>query len=377
MLKAELIGATRLKEILDQFAALSGLHINYGKSTLVPIHVEEGVVAECVQILGCRRDSFPQPYLGLPLSANKLPLSAFTPHIQKTDKYLSSWQANLLNPMGRAVLVNLVLDSLLVYFMSSLQLPPSVLHQLDRKRRAFLWSGDKTGTSFPASCLVAWINVCKPKELGGLGIKDMGTQNICLLLKLLHKLHCPQFSAWAQWVQGHASVATLTGDIHGDHWQVLRSILPLYQAITTVSLGDRKTCSFWSHVWVGDEALADVYLALYSHCTKKNASASEMVSTGLQQTLVSRLSQRASLEFPLVQEAIDNTVLLPSPDKRLSLFTKGDYGLDSGALYRLLKARDNLRMNELHSSGKILHRRECSSSCGCLFREGFYAARCY
>jgi hypothetical protein len=102
-----------------------------------------------------------------------------------------------------------------------------------------------------------------------------------------------------------------------------------------------------------------------------------MVSTGLQQTLVSRLSQRASLEFPLVQEAIDNTVLLPSPDKRLSLFTKGDYGLDSGALYCLLKARDNLRMNELHSSRKILHRRECSSSCGCLFREGFYAARCY
>jgi hypothetical protein len=138
VLKAKLIGATRLKEILYHFAALSGLHINYGKSTLVPIHVEEGVVAECVQILGCRRDSFPQPYLGLPLSANKLPLSAFTPHIQKTDKYLSSWQANLLNPMGHAVLVNLVLDSLLVYFMSSLQLPPSVLHQLDRKRQTFL-----------------------------------------------------------------------------------------------------------------------------------------------------------------------------------------------------------------------------------------------
>jgi len=39
---------------------------------------------------------------------------------KKTDKYLSCWQASLLNPMGRAVLVNSVLDSLLVYFMSSL-----------------------------------------------------------------------------------------------------------------------------------------------------------------------------------------------------------------------------------------------------------------
>ena len=106
--------------------------------------------------------------------------------------------------------------------MSSLQLPPSVIDQLDRRRRAFLWSAEKTGKANPANCLVAWSNVCKPRDLGGLGIKDMGTQNICLLLKLIHKLHHPEFSAWAQWVQGRASIATLSGDIHGDHWQVLR-----------------------------------------------------------------------------------------------------------------------------------------------------------
>ena len=160
----------------------------------------DNITQECVQVLGCRQESFPQPYLGLPLSVHKLPLSAYTPYIQKTDRYLSTWQATLLNPMGRAVMVNSVLDSQLVYFMSSLQLPPSVIHQLDRRRRAFLWSADKTGKSKPANCLVAWINVCKPRDLGGMGIKDMGTQNICLLLKLIHKLHHPEFSAWAQWV---------------------------------------------------------------------------------------------------------------------------------------------------------------------------------
>ena len=79
---------------------------------------------------------------------------------------------------------------------SSLQLPPAVLHQLDKRRRAFLWSGNKNGNTSSASCLVAWINVYRPKELGGLGIKDMGVQNICLLLKLLHRLHCPNSSAW-------------------------------------------------------------------------------------------------------------------------------------------------------------------------------------
>ena len=99
-----------------------------------------------------------------------------------------------------------------------------------------------------------WINVCKPKDQGGLGIKDMGTQNICLLLKLIHKLHCPTSSTWAQWVKERTSVITLTGEIHGDNWNTLRSILPLYRAITTVNIGDGKSASFWYDVWASEDA---------------------------------------------------------------------------------------------------------------------------
>jgi hypothetical protein len=133
--------------------------------------------------------------------------------------------------MGRTVLTNSVLDSLLVYCMSSLQIPPSVIQLMDKRRRAFLWSGNTTGTvSSSAGCLVGWINVYKPKDYGGLGIKDLGLQNVCLLLKLIHRFHCPQSFAWAQWVQGRASVVTLFGDIHGDHWNTLRSLLPLYRS---------------------------------------------------------------------------------------------------------------------------------------------------
>lgn len=110
VLQGNTTGAAALKNILDDFASFSGLHINYGKSTLVPIHMTDNITQECVQVLGCRQESFPQPYLGLPLSVHKLPLSAYTPYIQKTDRYLSTWQASLLNPMGRAVMVNSVLD---------------------------------------------------------------------------------------------------------------------------------------------------------------------------------------------------------------------------------------------------------------------------
>jgi hypothetical protein len=79
VLKGYLQGVSLLKQIIDQFAGLSGLHINYEKSTPVPIHLDEQTISNCVQAIGCRREGFPQPYLWLPLSAHKLQLSAYTP----------------------------------------------------------------------------------------------------------------------------------------------------------------------------------------------------------------------------------------------------------------------------------------------------------
>lgn len=376
VLRDEVSDVVQLKEILDCFAALSGLHINYSKSTLVPIHMPDEVVKQCVQIVGCKRDSFPQPYLGLPLSVHKLPVSAFVPYIHKTDRFLSCWQANLLNTMGRAVLVNSVLDSQLVYLMSSLQLPPSVVTQMDKIRRAFLWSGDKTGHASPATCLVTWNKVCDPKDLGGFGIRDLGVQNICLLLKLIHRLHCPQSSAWAQWIHSHASVVTLKGDIHGNHWEVLRSILPLYQAITSVHLGDGRCTSFWSDVWYGDEALADQFPALYSHCTNKEASANEVMSSGLEGSFVPRLSQQASQDLLVISTIVDVTQLSDTPDVRKSIFTKGLHGLDSGAIYRMLKARGSQMMTEPILLGKTQHRQEFRCSCGSYPGDAFRAGLC-
>ena len=69
-----------LKVILDNFAAATGLTINYNKTTAVPIHMNEAKAAQCISILGCRRESFPQTYLGLPLSVHKLGPSRHAMH---------------------------------------------------------------------------------------------------------------------------------------------------------------------------------------------------------------------------------------------------------------------------------------------------------
>lgn len=92
-------------------------------------------------------------------------------------------------------------------------------------------------------------------------------------------------------------------------------------------------------VWHGDEALADIFPALFSHCTNREATVREVVTSGLQQALVPRLSRRATQELQQVQDMLDDTQLLETPDQRASSFCIGANGLDSGAIYRLLKAR--------------------------------------
>ena len=115
LMRGELPDVQNLKNVLDQFSAATGLHINYHKSTAVPMHMEQPVIPQCISELGCKQDGFPQSYLGLPLSCDKLRLSAFDPYISKADRYLAGWQTSLLSPMGKTVLINSVLGGQLSY----------------------------------------------------------------------------------------------------------------------------------------------------------------------------------------------------------------------------------------------------------------------
>ena len=78
--------------------------------------------------------------------------------------------------------------------------PPKVVRALDSLRRSFLWNAAERASG--AQCLVAWELVCRGKEEGGLGVRDLATQNYAFLLKILHRLHSIPLSRWAAWVWG-------------------------------------------------------------------------------------------------------------------------------------------------------------------------------
>jgi hypothetical protein len=135
--KASLSAASHLKHTLDNFASTTGLQINFDKTTFVPIHVPKELANSTTTKLGSPIQTFPQTYLGLPLSPTKLPPSAYQALLDRIDYYLAGWKGALLSKGGRLALVVVVLDSLPTYYMASLLLPILILQKIDKKRKSF------------------------------------------------------------------------------------------------------------------------------------------------------------------------------------------------------------------------------------------------
>jgi hypothetical protein len=82
---------------------------------------------------------------------------------------------------GRSTLVNSVLTSIVIYYITVLNVPVEVLMKIDSIRRAFLWAASDKVTG--GKCKVSWDMVCKPKEYGSLGILNLAKFASALCIK--------------------------------------------------------------------------------------------------------------------------------------------------------------------------------------------------
>lgn len=92
--------------------------------------------------------------------------------INAVSARILTWKTDLLNNAGRATLTKATLSGILVHISIYCYLLVWAIDEIDRRRRAFLWSG--TESMLGGKCRVAWRIVCLPKEnTGGLGVFDL------------------------------------------------------------------------------------------------------------------------------------------------------------------------------------------------------------
>jgi len=132
------------------------------------------------EFLYCRQGQLPFIYLGLPIGAKVRNERTWEPMISKMQKRLGSWKNRFLSAGGRLVLLNLVLNSIPIYYLSVFKMLKLVGRKLAKLQRRFLWGGVSDN---PKISWVKWQHVCLPKTKGGLGVRSLELVNYSLLGK--------------------------------------------------------------------------------------------------------------------------------------------------------------------------------------------------
>jgi hypothetical protein len=231
-LAPEATDIANLKALLQNFGDVTGLMTNVEKSSVAPIRCDDIDLTSVLAGFPAMLTQFPIKYLGLPLSLKRLRRVDLQAYIDKAASRLNPWKAKFLNRAGCAALVKSVLTELPIFLLTAIKVDKATLKAFDKIRRGMLWACKASSVS-GGKCKVCWTKVCRPKELGGLGILDLDKFARALRLRWL----------WLEWVAPEKAWVGL--ETPND--EVDRS---LFNAATKVTVGDGNKASFWSSSWL-------------------------------------------------------------------------------------------------------------------------------
>jgi mannosylglycoprotein endo-beta-mannosidase len=130
--------------ILHNFGKVTGLSTNFLKTSVVPIRCANLDLEDILHGIPAKRESFPIRYLGLPLTVRCLKRGDIQHFEDKCAGKLPTWNGKYITTAGRASLVNSVIASQAIYYLTPLSIPASTITFINKIERAFLWAGRTT-----------------------------------------------------------------------------------------------------------------------------------------------------------------------------------------------------------------------------------------
>jgi hypothetical protein len=274
-----------IKAILRGFELMSGLKVNFWKSCLIGVNVEEDFMYMATEFLNCRRGSIPFKYLGLPVGANPRKLTTWEPMLNVMKGRLGSWGNKYISLGGRIVMINAVLSAIPVFFLSYMKMPTKVWKEVVKIQRRFLWGGLSKRSK---TCWVKWDDICKPKKEAGLGIRDLRLMNLSLLAKWRWKLLSHEKEVWKDVIKAKYGADNVGVGNLGE-LQVSRSASLWWRDICSLDLNTNwfgealERCVrngaftlFWSAKWIGNSPLKERFPRIFSISNQQLATISSM-----------------------------------------------------------------------------------------------------
>jgi hypothetical protein len=273
----DIIQAANLKLLLYLYEDMSGLKINFSKSEVIMVSQDEAKSLEFSNMFNCTTGKWPIKYLGIPVAGSRLHVADWLPICEKVMKRLDGWKGSSLSLGGRLVLINSCLSNLPVYAMSMFWLHVSVIDKMDTARKRFFWQGGNMKKKYH---LIKWNKITKPKNRGGLGIKDLRRMNISLLCKWWWKAENGE-GIWHDIIRKKYMKKGMVGLLakspkNSPMWNDLLKVRHVYLKGRSMKVGNGKNTSFWHDRWCGLVSLADKFPDLYKLCVDQDCSVEYM-----------------------------------------------------------------------------------------------------
>jgi hypothetical protein len=152
------------------------------------------------------------------------------------------------------VLLKSVLQTLPTYLFTALVTPKPVIRAIRNLQRGFLWHGHQPNKKW---ALVGWDKLCKPKALGGLGLRDPGKLNQVMGAKMWWRWLKTPTALWVQiWKQKYApntqadQLIRHNDQIQGSNiWNTAWKNRELVQKYAFWEIRNGESALFWQDSW--------------------------------------------------------------------------------------------------------------------------------
>jgi len=184
----------------------------------------------------------------------------YKPLIYKIRTRFLSWTSKYLSYAERLQLLSSVITSITSFWCSVFRLLARCFDEIEKLRSALLWNGNPNITT---GSKVSWEEICRPKSVGGLGLRRLKEVSRVYAFRLIWRLFSSSGSFWVAWTKQnlmrHNSFWSTPNTTTGSWiWRKLLKLRDDIRPFIRADVTDGFTVSFWQGYWLPMSRLIDL-----------------------------------------------------------------------------------------------------------------------